>query len=168
MWRFISSWLGFYSAVAWQLSWYQNSHQDPILTLQEVLELLASAFECSHWLLCTTPSRQCWVEQVLGSEKVTLENILVYYYTEKSKINHTRCVWNCQGKDGSAFLILSLFFDSYAISIFKAVEAFSWRVCVLLRDVPCHPPPKFVSIVSELMLYFLNSLASSHFGSFKG
>lgn len=110
MWRFISSWLGFYSAVAWQLSWYQNSHQDPILTLQEVLELLAFAFECSHWLLCTTPSRQCWVEQVLGSEKVTLENILVYYYTEKSKINHTRCVWNCQGEDGSAFLILSLFF----------------------------------------------------------
>lgn len=43
-------WLGFYSAVAWQLSWYQNSHQDPILTLQEVLELLAFAFECSHWL----------------------------------------------------------------------------------------------------------------------
>lgn len=53
-------------AVTWQLSWYQNSHQDPILTLQEVLDLLASACECSHWLLCTpTPNpRQCWGGQV--------------------------------------------------------------------------------------------------------
>lgn len=65
MWRFISSWLGFYSEP------FLGSFPDTktatkilFLTLQEVLELLASAFECSHWLLCTTPSRQCWVEQV--------------------------------------------------------------------------------------------------------
>lgn len=47
---------------------------------------------------------------LLGSEKVTLENILVYYYTQKRKINHTRCLWNCQGEDDTTFLILSAFF----------------------------------------------------------
>ena len=143
MWRFISSWLGFYSEP------FLGSFPDTktatkilFLTLQEVLELLASAFECSHWLLCTTPSRQYWVEQVSWeSEKVTLENILVYYYTQKSKINHTRCIWNSWGEGGSAFLILSVFFfNYYLISTFKAVESFSWRVCVCYPETSPGPP----------------------------
>lgn len=46
---------------------------------------------------------------LLGSEKVTLKNILVYYYTQRSKINHTRYLWNCQREDGTTFLILSAF-----------------------------------------------------------
>lgn len=153
MWRFISSWLGFYSAVAWQLSWYQNSHQDPILTLQE--------WSWNCWpllwvfpLALVPPPRQCWVEQVLGGEW----HLRTYWFIitqRRVKLTTQDVSGNCQGEDGSALLILSLFFffDSYLISIFKAVEAFSWRVCVCYSETS-PPPPKFVSIVSELMLYF--------------
>lgn len=137
MWKFISSWLGFsLSAVTWQLSWYQNSHQDRILTLQEVLDLLASACECSHWLLCTPPPPQTvlrWTS-FLGSEKVTLENILVYYYIQRSKINHTRYLWNCREKDGTSSCLP--FLDFYSVSI-GGHWVTSWRVHVFLREVPC-------------------------------
>lgn len=140
MWKFISSWLGFSRrAVTWQLSWYQNSHQNLILTLQEVLDLLASACEGSHWLLATPPPPQTvlrWAS-FSGSEKVTLENMLVYYYTQKSKINHRRCLWNCWEKDGTTFLILSASFLISPSSPSKPIESFSWRVHALLREGPC-------------------------------
>lgn len=46
---------------------------------------------------------------LLGNEKVTLENILVYYYTQRSKINHARCMWNHQQEEVTSLLILSTF-----------------------------------------------------------
>lgn len=89
--------------------------------------MLASAWEGSHWLLGTPPPPQTvlrWAS-FSGSEKVTLENMLVYYYTQKSKINHMRCLWNCREKDGTTFLDLSAFFSISTSSPLKAIESFS-------------------------------------------
>lgn len=82
------------------------------------LGLLGLCWECSYWLLCTAPPPQTvlrWAS-FLGSAKVTLENTLVYDYTQKSKINHLRCLWNCQEKMTPS-LSSCLFLDFYFISM---------------------------------------------------
>jgi hypothetical protein len=62
---------------------------------------------------------------------VTLENILVYYYTEKSKINPTRCPGIANGMVALPCLPYLPFSDFSAVLVFEAAESSTYfRICV--------------------------------------
>lgn len=91
---------------------------------------------------------------LFGSEKVTLENILVYYYTWKSKINHMRCLWNCQGEDGTTFLILSAFLLSPTSSPFLKLLNHLVEGCVCYSEKSPGPPNSSVRSLWISVLFF--------------
>lgn len=126
---------GFFTrAVPWQLSWYQNSYWDPIPTLREVLDLLPLPGVFS--LASLNPPSQTMLSWASLREwkKVTHENILVYYYTKKSKINHKRCPGIANGMVAPPCLPCLPFLYFSAVLVSEAAESSTWRTCALFQS----------------------------------
>jgi hypothetical protein len=151
---------GFFTlTVGWQLSWYQNSHQDLILTLQEVLDLLVSAqgvltgsFEPpspdsaeldKSWRMRKWHLRTCWFIITHRGVKLTIE--------VASGLTNGRMAPPFSSCLPFSWLLPCL--------LFEAVELCSWRVSMLPEKFLC--PPDSIVCCLNCCSSFLNPLASS-------
>lgn len=82
------------------------------------------------------PPRMLSWASLLGSEKVTLENILVYYYPQRSKINHLSCLKLPRGRWHHLSHLVCLFLGFYFVSISEAVESCTCRCICYSRKSP--------------------------------